>query len=137
MLPPRILQRVQHTETCWLWTGTKQPNGYGYTHWKKAGVWRNALVHRLFYEAHRGPIPEGLEINHRCKVRHCVNPAHLEAVTHAENLLTRNHRGPSPTFICKQGHDKEPGRPCVICGREASRLYAARKRALAKAGGSD
>lgn len=137
MIPSRVLTRVEKTEKCWLWTGPTYRNGYGYTRWKINGTWRHILVHRLFYEAHRGPIPDGLEINHRCKVRHCVNPDHLEAVTHAENLLTRNHRGPAPTLVCRKGHTKAPGRSCVLCNREASRLFAARRRAAMKAGGPD
>jgi len=78
----RFDAKVQRTATCWLWIGATNQKGYG-TFW--SGDVRTG-AHRWSYEYHVGPIPVGLEIDHLCRVRHCVNPAHLEAVTHAENL---------------------------------------------------
>lgn len=67
---------------CWRWTGRHTTLGYGQLH---VGG-RDYLAHRLMYERDRGPIPSGLELDHLCRVRDCVNPAHLEAVSHAENI---------------------------------------------------
>ena len=70
---------------CWLWAGAIQAsNGYG-----RFGVGRATdgvcFAHRWAYEFFLGPIPAGLEIDHLCRVRACVNPLHLQPVTHAEN----------------------------------------------------
>lgn len=62
---------------CWIWALSVTGSGYGY--------YQNKLAHRLFYEKHKGKIPEGMEIDHLCRVRNCVNPKHLEAVTSTEN----------------------------------------------------
>jgi len=72
---------------CWLFTGSLS-NGYG----KMAivdddGERRTMLVHRLVYEAHVGPIPEGLDLDHLCRERACCNPKHLEPVDRRTNLL--------------------------------------------------
>lgn len=63
---------------CWLWVGSRATNGYG--------RWSNLLAHRLVYELLVEPIPVGLVLDHLCRVRPCVNPAHLEVVTLAENV---------------------------------------------------
>lgn len=67
---------------CWLWTGARQPNGYG--RFKADG--RTMMAHRFAYERARGPVPIGLELDHVCRTRHCVNPDHLEPVTPRENI---------------------------------------------------
>lgn len=67
---------------CWVWTAGRFPSGYGC--FKLNG--KSTLAHRVAYEWLIGPIPEGLEIDHLCRVRGCCNPAHLEPVTPAENV---------------------------------------------------
>lgn len=67
---------------CWRWTGTRDRQGYPFLN--VGGAPRRA--HRLMYEQLVGPIPSGLELDHLCRVRDCVNPSHLEAVTHTENM---------------------------------------------------
>lgn len=67
---------------CWRWIGTRTPEGYGQI---RVAVGEVAYAHRVAYELLVGPIPEGLHIDHLCRVRACVNPAHLEPVTQAEN----------------------------------------------------
>ena len=67
---------------CWLWTKCGTHNGYGWI--KRNG--KHQYAHRTSYELFVGPIPEGLQIDHLCRVRCCVNPRHLEPVTRSENI---------------------------------------------------
>lgn len=85
----RIRRRIKISPGgCWLWSGAIAPNGYG-----SLGIGQRSLsaarkiyAHRLSYELHVGAIPEGLDLDHLCRVRHCVNPSHLEPVTRQENV---------------------------------------------------
>jgi hypothetical protein len=96
--------RVEKTDTCWLWRGYVQPDGY--PRFKFDGRPHNA--HRLAYEWLVDPIPDGLQIDHLCRVKICVNPAHLQAVTSGEN--TRRVPG-HPAVLnaakthCPAGHE--------------------------------
>src|ERR1035437_3014013 len=87
---------------CWLWTAAVDKDGYGL--FKLSG--RMVRAHRFAYEQAKGPIPHGLTLDHLCRVRCCVNPAHLEVVTVRENTLRGN--GPAGRNArkthCKQGH---------------------------------
>lgn len=78
----RFWQFVNKTDTCWLWTGFCDKNGYG--RFKDGDVGHRA--HRWSYEHFVGPIPEGLQIDHLCRVTGCVRPDHLEAVPAKENV---------------------------------------------------
>ena len=84
----RFWSKVQKTSGCWLWTGAVNADGYGTFHVGMiAGRQRVAYAHRIAYGLLRGPIPAGLELDHAvCGTRHCVNPAHLDPVTHAVNM---------------------------------------------------
>jgi hypothetical protein len=119
---------------CWEWTKRLNPGGYG--SFRANG--RRAGAHRWSYELHVGPIPAGMDIDHLCRNRKCVNPHHLEPVTRSENLR-RGEVGQwnRTTERCPQGHpydqsntfhDKRGWRGCRVCRREASRRYQARKR---------
>lgn len=83
---PDLMERIRRYITgrgsCWEWTGLKNVRGYGRIN--VAGTMQ--LAHRATYSALRGPIPEGLELDHLCRNPSCVNPDHLEPVTHAENV---------------------------------------------------
>lgn len=105
--PPleRFLSFVKKTDGCWFWMGALKENGYG-----AFGVnYKSGYAHRFSYEQFRGPIPSGLALDHLCRVRNCVNPKHLEAVTDRENIL----RGDSPAA-------KASRRPTCINGHEYS-----------------
>jgi len=141
-LEPRIEVGVEPGD-CWPWTGYIMPNGYG-----KLTVQgrRSNLAHRLAYETFVGPIPAGLDLDHLCRVRHCVNPDHLEPVTRSENL----RRSPLPNnggafhrskTHCPQGHpyDRENTRwyrnerTCKTC--RVAHSKAAYERRKQKGGG--
>lgn len=71
-----------HETPCWIWVRTIQWGGYGMVRRKD----KNVLAHIAYYEEEHGPVPAGLEIDHVCGMPACVNPEHLEAVTHSENV---------------------------------------------------
>src|SRR5690606_26252710 len=91
-------------------------------------------AHRVSYEHFVGPIPDGLLLDHLCRVRCCINPAHLEPVTSGENTR-RGFVGSERHETCKRGHDlsqtaatrKDGSRFCRVCANEAKRLSYVRK----------
>ena len=92
---------------CWLWIANTSPQGYGLL--SHPITRKNIPAHRVSYELYKNIIPEGLEIDHLCRVRCCVNPNHLEAVTHKENsrrgICAETHRKNSLLRThCKKGH---------------------------------
>jgi hypothetical protein len=131
---------VFKTETCWIWRASTNPKGYG-TFYRGD---RLVGAHRFAYEITYGAIPPGMEIDHLCRNRSCVNPTHLQVVTHEENLK----RSPDTVTVknmakthCERGHAFVPGnvyiythpngrtsRQCRPCSR---RRDAIRRRAKA------
>jgi len=131
------VERSADETACWIWTGS---TNYRYGHLWDGRAKKLRKAHRVSYEIHIGPIPNGLVIDHLCRNILCVNPAHLEAVTIRENTL----RGVGPTSInarkthCNHGHEfteqntyrTAKGRYCVACQRNSHR-----RRALLTRGG--
>lgn len=130
----RFWSRVRKTDNCWLWIGGISHSGYGVftTGSKTNGTSKSTPAHRYSYALAKGDIPEGLVLDHLCRIRECVNPDHLEAVTQQVNTL----RGDSPIAQhaakthCKRGHPfseentwrtRKGGRHCRTCARERAK----------------
>lgn len=93
------------TEDCWHWAREIGASGYGRAVVYINGKKKYYRAHQVMYENMIGPIPDGLELDHLCRVRCCVNPEHLEPVTHAENMARRI---PFIKLICNNGHALTP-----------------------------
>lgn len=83
----RFWEKVDKSQPCWLWTAGCFPDGYGSFRYEG----RMTGAHRVSYELTHGPIPDGMEIDHKCHNRLCVRPDHLRMVTKKQNM--ENHRG--------------------------------------------
>ena len=94
---------------CWAWTTTTS-KGYGKFAYPVHGVWKTVRSHRWAYEHLIGPIPDGLQIDHLCRNRACVNPGHMEAVTGRTNVLRGNTltAAHSRKTHCDHGHPFTP-----------------------------
>ena len=125
---PSILDRIDASGDCWLWTGLLHRKGYGVVKIESKAL----KVHNVIWTMLVGEIPEGMVLDHLCRVRHCVNPDHLEPVTPHENWK----RGFAPSrqharrTHCINGHPfsgdnlvirVDGARGCRACRREASR----------------
>lgn len=131
------LSRVLVGGDCWIWTGAKNPDGYG-----RVGRGRGTpyiMAHRLFYETFVAEIPDGLQADHLCRNRSCVRPSHLEPVTSRENTMRGENRIAIAlrTGTCVRGHALSgsnlilrlrggtPRRECRECRRLRKRTYRA------------
>lgn len=142
MIPERrILRLLDMTEItndgCWLWRGCKTPGGYGHSSLNGKAT----VAHRVAYQLIVGPIPEGMDLDHLCRNRACVNPAHLDPVTRRQNLV----RGVKARG-CVNGHQYSKSgwsfvkrasgrieRRCKICHRARNKAAKAKKAQEAKA----
>lgn len=115
---------------CWIWTGPTNGVGYGRISLNK----KLQYPHRIAYALYVGEIPDGLQVDHRCRTRDCLNPSHLEAVTASENV--RRSTGPDVTRVrqanvthCPEGHAYDAAnthidsgsRRCRKCARDRAR----------------
>lgn len=134
----RFWAKVEKTANCWLWVAKLDSGGYG--QFFLAG--KHRMAHRISYELSVGLIPDGLTLDHLCRVHRCVRPDHLDPVTTRVNIL----RGIGPSALnatkthCPKGHPLcgqnlrlEAGRRrCVVClrarWRESTARYEARRR---------
>lgn len=137
--------RFKRLGRCWTWTASTV-DGYG-RFWDgtrtAGGNPRSVLAYKWAWEQEHGPVPEGLELDHLCRRRHCVRPSHLEAVDRWTNLARgegaakTRERGRLRT-ACSKGHpypsdvrrEADGRRVCRVCQREATARYAARKAGL-------
>ena len=121
----RIWMKVRKTNTCWIWTGAKN-HGYGQA---CIGHGRSVAAHVWVYRKLVGEVPVGLELDHLCRNRACVNPAHLEPVTHRVNCLRGEGLSARRAKMthCHRGHEftlentyisKDNERRCRRCVRE-------------------
>lgn len=113
----------EQDDGCWTWTGRCNKYGYGVHQVRR----HTKTAHRLVFEALVGPIPLGLHLDHLCRVRHRVNPAHLEPVTPGDN-----NRRKGLKESCPKGHpysgdnlaiDPRGRRRCRQCGKDASKAW--------------
>lgn len=142
-LPQRLKEKIAIDDLtgCWRWTGSvfRKPYGnYGQLRVtiapKKSKVVR---AHRYVYEMYNGSIPKDLEVDHVCRNTLCINPKHLEAVTHTENMRRRPDVFASH---CKKGHEFTPTntyirpsdqkRECRECKKQAMDRFLAKKQSL-------
>lgn len=136
---PELAQLATHivvdASGCWLWQGSKIG---GYAIIARQG--RRFVVHRYLYELVREPVDPLLQLDHLCRVRHCVNPAHLEAVTAWENRRRGIHNnGHRDKTHCPAGHPyagrnlyvspTTQGRACKICIQQSRLKYRAKIKA--------
>ena len=114
----RFWVKVKKTNNCWLWTANRR-DGYGQFYFN--GKLESA--HRLSYELFKGDIPTGLQLDHLCRNRACINPDHLEAVTHKVNCQ-RGLIGQTTKTHCVRDHKfteesvyhrKDGSRQCKEC----------------------
>lgn len=115
-----FMMKVEPVGDCWIWKAATNQDGYG-RFWFRGKLW---LAHRVAYTLFVGSIPDGLVLDHLCRVQNCVNPKHLEAVTQKVNHNRGDKSKPMDKTHCINGHEyapdntyQKPGRPkeCRIC----------------------
>jgi len=122
---------------CWLWTGALARGGYGKTYIAK----RTTIAHRAAFEILIGPVPDGLELDHLCRTKCCINPLHLEPVTSTENNRRARIANASSMGVCRKGHAiagdnryvTKTSHRCLQCKRENNRIWQAVRNARRKA----
>lgn len=129
-----LIEDRGYSSPCWIWQRAISSSGYGSA--RAPGCSPTTLAHRHSYEAFVGPIPAGLQIDHLCRCRVCVNPAHLEPVSRAENMrraffdsLSRTHCGRGHEFTAGNTITYRGYRRCRACWNVAYQNWVQRKKA--------
>jgi HNH endonuclease len=139
----RFISKIQFTDTCWIWQGTIDSDGYGVFHLDR----KLHKAHRIAFLWQFGWLPDysknRLQLDHVCRVRCCVRPLHLEQVSVKENAI----RGKKLIVECPKGHEyKGPNlmlyinnyggiaRGCLKCRRECSAKHRKLKKCASQAG---
>jgi hypothetical protein len=128
------------SDFCWIWDGVRHTSGYGYV---TQGEHVNKMARRVIWEMMVGPIPDGMQLDHVCRQRGCVNPKHLRVVTQRENLLAFGSKAPVAANAikthCPRGHafDAEntyraPSAPdkriCRSCRHDQTKAFFAKNK---------
>lgn len=119
----RLWAKVRKTESCWHWTGA-QSAATGHGNFKVNG--KVTLVHRFSYELAKGPIPEGLVIDHICRNGSCVNPDHLRAVTQKQNMENRGGAHANSKSGVRGVHMDRAGAWVATVGHRGRKIRAGR-----------
>ena len=127
-LEDRFFRNIEKTDSCWTWRGRIVGKGYGMIGLGGKGA-KQVLVHRLSYEIHKGLIPDGLVIMHKCDNPRCVNPDHLEAGTQSQNIKDAFARGRKfnlPNGIKGEEHGASKLTEQIVLAVRASTLSVAK-----------
>jgi HNH endonuclease len=133
---PRFFAKVDKSDDCWVWTGARWSRGYG----QLRGDGRRLLAHRVAWQLVNGPIPDGLQVCHRCDNPPCVRPDHLFLGSASINALDRDNKGrngQAAKAYCPAGHEysdantyrnRNGHRRCRACHRASVARHSAKVR---------
>ena len=141
----RLFARVTRPEldsSCWIWTGSTTNDGYGSVHYRTDRRQGSIRAHRAVWLLSGRVIPSGMELHHRCSVRSCVNPSHIDVVTPRQNVMQAASSIPvanARKTVCKRGHKFEwrkvrhhgalrYARKCRVCQNKHNAAYRLRKK---------
>lgn len=133
----RFIEKIDFTDTCWLWKAGKFKNGYAQFWLDDGNFSGQKYAHRVSFSWFVSPLQRKMDIHHICNTKHCVNPAHLILITRSEHLLEDIKNGVRVTKThCKQGHSlsgdnlyiSKKQRVCKTCRAKRLREFKKRKR---------